>query len=77
MQHGAQRALGRNAGEQFRQCVAVRGGVAAELASRADDAYTYARAAFAYVRDTIPHSADSGDPRVTWRASDVLATRTG
>ncbi|WAE64682.1 transglutaminase family protein [Streptomyces cavourensis] len=52
-------------------------GVAAELASRADDAYTYARAAFAYVRDTIPHSADSGDPRVTWRASDVLATRTG
>ncbi|MEU2826893.1 transglutaminase family protein [Streptomyces bacillaris] len=52
-------------------------GVAAELASRADDAYTYARTAFAYVRDTIPHSADSGDPRVTWRASDVLATRTG
>ncbi|MFC9804075.1 transglutaminase family protein [Streptomyces bacillaris] len=52
-------------------------GVAAELASRADDAYTYARAAFAYVRDTIPYSADSGDPRVTWRASDVLATRTG
>lgn len=52
-------------------------GVAAELASRADDAYAYARTAFVYVRDTIPHSADSGDPRVTWRASDVLATRNG
>ncbi|MGW7097657.1 transglutaminase-like domain-containing protein [Streptomyces sp. NPDC054874] len=43
----------------------------------ADTAYTYARAAFEFVRDTIPHSADSGDPRVTWRASDVLAARTG
>ncbi|WP_371622018.1 transglutaminase family protein [Streptomyces sp. NBC_01116] len=47
------------------------------LAPDADGAYTYARAAFEFVRDTIPHSADSGDPRVTWRASDVLATRTG
>ncbi|MET8344403.1 transglutaminase-like domain-containing protein [Streptomyces microflavus] len=50
---------------------------AADLAHQADDAYTYARTAFEYVRDTIPHSADSGDPRVTWRASDVLATRNG
>ncbi|MFJ9641154.1 transglutaminase family protein [Streptomyces sp. NPDC101178] len=50
---------------------------AADLAREADDAYTYARTAFAYVRDTIPHSADSGDLRVTWRASDVLATRNG
>ncbi|MEU3405904.1 transglutaminase family protein [Streptomyces sp. NPDC006670] len=41
------------------------------------DAYSYAEAAFELVRDTIPHSADSGDPRVTWRASDVLATRNG
>ncbi|MFF4369692.1 transglutaminase family protein [Streptomyces sp. NPDC001594] len=40
-------------------------------------AYSYAEAAFELVRDTIPHSADSGDPRVTWRASDVLATRNG
>ncbi|MXG29886.1 transglutaminase-like domain-containing protein [Streptomyces sp. YIM 132580] len=54
----------------------VREAVAA-LAHDGDDAYTYARTAFAYVRDTIPHSADSGDPRVTWRASDVLATRNG
>ncbi|MFP3989829.1 transglutaminase domain-containing protein [Streptomyces sp. E11-3] len=42
-----------------------------------DDAYAYAKAAFEFVRDTIPHSADAGDPRVTWRASDVLTQRTG
>ncbi|MEV0495611.1 transglutaminase-like domain-containing protein [Streptomyces atratus] len=41
------------------------------------DAYSYALAAYEFVRDTIPHSVDSGDPRVTWRASDVLATRNG
>ncbi|MFE9630998.1 transglutaminase family protein [Streptomyces sp. NPDC006463] len=41
------------------------------------DAHAYAEAAFEFVRDTIPHSADSGDPRVTWRASDVLDTRNG
>ncbi|SCE15368.1 Transglutaminase-like superfamily protein [Streptomyces sp. Termitarium-T10T-6] len=51
--------------------------VAADLARDTSDAYTYARTAFTYVRDTVPHSADSGDPRVTWRASDVLATRNG
>ncbi|MEO3978321.1 transglutaminase family protein [Streptomyces sp. CAU 1734] len=51
---------------------------AAELrASSGGDAYAYAEAAFGYVRDTIPHSHDSGDPRVTWRASDVLRLRTG
>ncbi|KJY27848.1 transglutaminase-like domain-containing protein [Streptomyces katrae] len=41
------------------------------------DAYSYAEAAFEFVRDTIPHSADSGDMRVSWRASDVLSTRNG
>ncbi|MFI8824746.1 transglutaminase family protein [Streptomyces sp. NPDC053431] len=41
------------------------------------DAYSYAEAAFEFVRDTIPHSADTGDMRVTWRASDVLGQRTG
>lgn len=50
---------------------------ATRLAHGADTAYAYARAAFEFVRDTIPHSADSGDPRVTWRASEVLAARTG
>lgn len=50
---------------------------AARLAEGVSDSYAYARAAFEFVRDTIPHSQDSGDLRVTWRASDVLARRTG
>ncbi|WP_404961529.1 transglutaminase family protein [Streptomyces sp. 147326] len=45
--------------------------------SATGDAYSYAKAVFEFVRDTIPHSADSGDLRVSWRASDVLATRNG
>ncbi len=49
----------------------------ATLSADAPDAYAYAEAAFTFVRDAIPHSVDSGDPRVTWRASDVLETRTG
>ncbi|MFE9405722.1 transglutaminase family protein [Streptomyces sp. NPDC006530] len=47
------------------------------LASGASDAYTYAQAAYTFVRDEIAHSQDSGDMAVTWRASDVLARRTG
>ncbi|MFD6280095.1 transglutaminase family protein [Streptomyces sp. NPDC060209] len=47
------------------------------LGAETAGAYTYAAAAYAFVRDTIPHSVDTGDPRVTWRASDVLAARTG
>ncbi|MCP3818718.1 transglutaminase [Streptomyces sp. A3M-1-3] len=50
---------------------------AARLRAEASDAYAYAKAAFEFVRDTIPHSYDSGDMRVTWRASDVLGQRTG
>ncbi|MBC2900190.1 transglutaminase domain-containing protein [Streptomyces cupreus] len=50
---------------------------AAHLAGRAEDSYAYARLAFEFVRDTIPHSQDSGDLRVTWRASDVLEQGTG
>ncbi|MBY8341584.1 transglutaminase [Streptomyces spinosirectus] len=50
---------------------------AARLAAGATDSYAYARLAFEFVRDTIPHSQDSGDPRVTWRASDVLEQGTG
>ncbi|MET8826934.1 transglutaminase family protein [Streptomyces sp. NPDC004610] len=50
---------------------------AARLTRNVTDSYDYARAAFEFIRDTIPHSADSGDPRVTWRASDVLEQRTG
>ncbi|CAM5713678.1 Transglutaminase OS=Streptomyces griseorubiginosus OX=67304 GN=AQJ54_23635 PE=4 SV=1 [Streptomyces griseorubiginosus] len=51
--------------------------VAARLAKESEDSYSYARLAFEYVRDAIPHSQDSGDPRVTWRASDVLEQGTG
>ncbi|MET7475198.1 transglutaminase domain-containing protein [Streptomyces sp. NPDC005648] len=50
---------------------------AAHLAKDAEDSYAYARLAFEFVRDAIPHSQDSGDPRVTWRASDVLGRGTG
>ncbi|MFD4564898.1 transglutaminase domain-containing protein [Streptomyces sp. NPDC058251] len=51
--------------------------VAAHLAKDAADSYAYAQAAYEFVRDTIPHSQDAGDLRVTWRASDVLERRTG
>ncbi|GAA2480307.1 transglutaminase domain-containing protein [Actinocorallia cavernae] len=50
---------------------------AARLAAGAADSYVYARLAYEFVRDTVPHSADTGDPRVTWRASGVLTRRTG
>ncbi|MFB9463859.1 transglutaminase domain-containing protein [Streptomyces cinereospinus] len=50
---------------------------AARLAGSAADSYDYARRAFEFVRDTITHSQDAGDDRVTWRASDVLEERTG
>ncbi|MGW6208120.1 transglutaminase-like domain-containing protein [Streptomyces sp. NPDC055089] len=50
---------------------------AARLRSATTDAHSYAEAAYCLVRDTVPHSVDSGDKRVTWRASDVLATRNG
>jgi transglutaminase-like putative cysteine protease len=50
---------------------------AARLARGAADSYEYAQAAFEFVRDVIPHSQDSGDPRVTWRASDVLVQGAG
>ncbi|MFD9390112.1 transglutaminase family protein [Streptomyces sp. NPDC060000] len=50
---------------------------AARLAKEAEDSYAYARLAFDFVRDTVSHSQDAGDPRVTWRASDVLAQGTG
>ncbi|MGW5126479.1 transglutaminase domain-containing protein [Streptomyces sp. NPDC004069] len=50
---------------------------AARLAQGAADSYDYARVAYEFVRDAIPHSQDAGDPRVTWRASDALRLRTG
>ncbi|MEU4152894.1 transglutaminase domain-containing protein [Streptomyces sp. NPDC026659] len=50
---------------------------AARLADGTGDACSYAHAAYEFVRDTITHSADADDPRVTWRASDVLEQGTG
>ncbi|MFE5797058.1 transglutaminase domain-containing protein [Streptomyces sp. NPDC056503] len=50
---------------------------AERLSATHSDAYAYAKAAYEFVRDAIPHSQDSGDPRVTWRASDVLGLGTG
>lgn len=50
---------------------------AARLRADTDGPVEYARAAYEFVRDTIPHPADTGDLRVTWRASDVLRERTG
>ncbi len=50
---------------------------AARLARDAEDSYAYARMAFEFVRDAISHSQDAEDPRVTWRASDVIEQRTG
>ncbi|MFI6206174.1 transglutaminase domain-containing protein [Streptomyces sp. NPDC051041] len=50
---------------------------AAGLAGEVADSYEYARVAFEFVRDAIAHSQDSGDHRVTWRASDVLEQGTG
>ncbi|MEV5571524.1 transglutaminase family protein [Spirillospora sp. NPDC052269] len=49
--------------------------IASEL--RTGDDLTYARLAFEYVRDNVSHPADVPDPRVTWRASDVLEQGTG
>ncbi|MEV4939641.1 transglutaminase-like domain-containing protein [Streptomyces zaomyceticus] len=51
--------------------------LARRLADTHPGAYAYAEAAFVCVRDTVPHSMDAGDLRVTWRASDVLELRTG
>src|SRR6202012_5828807 len=50
---------------------------AALLRTDAPTPYDYAKAAYTHVRDAVPHSFDSGDGRVTWRASDVLSARTG
>ncbi|TXS44579.1 transglutaminase-like domain-containing protein [Streptomyces sp. t39] len=45
---------------------------AAGLRAESGDAYAYAEAAYVHIRDRIAHSADIGEQRVTWRASDVL-----
>lgn len=52
-------------------------GIADGLRAGAPDELGYARAAFEFVRDAVPHSVDSGDRRIPWRASEVLGTRNG
>ncbi|MEV7093498.1 transglutaminase family protein [Amycolatopsis sp. NPDC051045] len=42
-----------------------------------DDPVERAKAAFLFVRDEVEHVIDARDPRVTWRASDVLRERVG
>ncbi|MFC7472142.1 transglutaminase domain-containing protein [Actinomadura keratinilytica] len=51
--------------------------LAATLGADRLPVHEYAEAAFTYVRDRVAHSDDTGDPRVTWRASDVLTSATG
>ncbi len=46
--------------------------LAAELRLSHPDDVGYARAAYEWVRDTVVHSVDADDPRVTVSASDVL-----
>ncbi|WP_410666529.1 transglutaminase domain-containing protein [Amycolatopsis sp. cmx-4-68] len=47
------------------------------LRTAGDDPVQQAKAAFLFVRDEVAHVIDAGDPRVTWRASDVLRERVG
>jgi transglutaminase-like putative cysteine protease len=47
------------------------------LRTLTDDPVERARAAFLFVRDEVEHVMDAADPRVTWRASDVLRERVG
>lgn len=51
--------------------------IATAATLRTGDDIAYARAAFEFVRDSVSHSLDARDSRVTWRASDVLRERTG
>lgn len=50
---------------------------AADIAGDATDDEQIARALFRWVRDSVQHSSDSGNPVVTCAASDVLRQRAG
>lgn len=51
--------------------------LARDLKISAKGSLDFARRAFEWVRDTVEHSIDYRRGPVTWRASDVLAERTG
>ncbi|MGY1434020.1 transglutaminase-like domain-containing protein [Streptomyces reniochalinae] len=55
----------------------VRETAAGLMAGAEGDLAAYARSAYEFVRDTVPHSADVDDWRLTWQASDVLTRRIG
>jgi transglutaminase-like putative cysteine protease len=50
---------------------------AAALRAKDGNPVESAKAAFLFVRDEVEHVIDARDPRVTWRASDVLRERVG
>ena len=50
---------------------------AGALRAKDGDLVESAKAAFLFVRDEVEHVIDAQDPRVTWRASDVLRERVG
>lgn len=49
----------------------------ADLRQASSSHEEFARTAFDWVRDTIAHSWDAQDPRVTFRATEVLAEGVG
>ncbi|MGW5719562.1 transglutaminase-like domain-containing protein [Amycolatopsis sp. NPDC003865] len=51
--------------------------LADDLRAVGKDPVARAEAAFRFVRDEVDHVIDARDPRVTWRASDVLRERVG
>ncbi|SFW59864.1 transglutaminase domain-containing protein [Amycolatopsis australiensis] len=51
--------------------------LAGALRAADGDPVKSAEAAFRFVRDEVDHVIDAADPRVTWRASDVLRERVG
>jgi N-acetylglutamate synthase-like GNAT family acetyltransferase len=51
--------------------------LAADLKQQSDDEPDLAKRTFEWVRDGVEHSLDFNRTVVTWRASDVLANRTG
>jgi|SRR4051794_1046294 transglutaminase-like putative cysteine protease len=50
---------------------------AAALRAKDGNPAESAKATFLFVRDEVEHVIDARDPRVTWRASDVLRERVG
>lgn len=52
-------------------------GLARALRRQSDGAVAFATSAFEWVRDTVAHSYDACDPRVTLTSGEVLEHRVG